>query len=257
VLEAHDDGGAPRVALLGATLARRLFPHGDALGRRLQIGPFDAPWFTVVGVVGDVRQRSLAGEPEDAVYVPTAQWPYPDHVLTLVLRTAGDAAALAPAARRAVWSVDREQPIARVATLASLVGASAAPQRFALALFELFATIALALGATGIYGVLAAAVARRRGELGVRSALGAAPRELLGGVLRDGMRLAGAGAVLGLLAAALATRAVGALLFGVTRWDPATYASVLALLALVALVAASVPAWRAARTDPARTLREE
>ena len=230
---------------------------GDAIGRRLHVGPLDGPWYTVVGVVGDVKQRSLATAEADAVYLPTEQWAFGDSALWLVLRGRGEAAALAPAVRRAVWSVDKDQPVVRVATLDSLVAGSAAQQRFTFALFEVFALVALALAAAGIYGVLAGSVAERRREIGVRSALGAAPGAILAVVVRQGMRLTALGTALGLAGALVASKALGSLLFGVSRLDPATYAGVVTLLLLVSALACSAPAWRAARVDPARTLREE
>jgi putative ABC transport system permease protein len=253
----RDRAGAPLAIVVSQSFARHALAGIDPLGRRLQIGPLDAPWFTVVGVVGDVKQASLAAPEADAVYVPNEQWPFTARALWLVARGRGDPASLAPALRRAVWSVDRDQPIVRAATMESLVATSAARQRFTLVLFEVFALAALALAAAGIYGVLAGTVAERRRELGVRAALGASQGAILGVVLRQGLRLAALGALVGLVAAAVASRALGTLLFGVTRLDPATYLGVVALLLLVSAIASGAPAWRAARVDPALTLREE
>jgi ABC-type antimicrobial peptide transport system permease subunit len=212
-----------------------------------------------VGVVGDVRHTSLDAEREDAVYVPAAQWPQPDRALWLVVRARPgvDAAALAPALRRAVWAVDADQPIVRVGTMRERVAASAAERRFALTLFEAFGAAALALAAIGIYGVLSGSVTERVREIGVRAALGASRRDLLLLVLRQGTVLAALGAGLGVAGAAVATRALVTLLFGVTPFDPATYGAVVALLLGVAGAACAAPAWRAARVDPATTLRAE
>jgi len=178
-------------------------------------------------------------------------------VMSLLVRSAGDAAALAPAVREAVWSVDPDQPIVRVATMDELVAASAAERRFVLVLFEAFALAALLLAAAGIYGVLSGSVAERTRELGVRSALGASRREILALVFRQGAALTGLGVVIGAAGAAAASEGVAAMLFGVSRFDPATYLGVITLLAAVAGVACGVPAWRAARVDPATTLRAE
>jgi putative ABC transport system permease protein len=153
--------------------------------------------------------------------------------------------------------VDRDQPIVRVATMDDLLAASAAERRFALILFEAFALAALVLAAAGIYGVIAGSVAERTREIGVRSALGASRKRILGLVLGQGLSLTGLGLAVGLAGATVATRALVAMLFGVSRLDPATYLGVIVLLAAVAAVACAVPAWRAARVDPASTLRTE
>src|SRR3712207_1343726 len=168
-----------------------------------------------------------------------------------------DAARLAPAVRRAIWSVDKDQPIVRVATMRDLVARSAAERRFALVVFEAFALVALALAATGIYGVLASSVAERTREIGVRAALGASRRDILALVVRQGMTLTGAGVVLGLIGAAGASRALVTLLFGVSRLDPLTYLSVVAVLLGVSAIACWLPAWRAARVDPVIALRAQ
>ena len=253
----RDRTGAPRAALLSESFARRRFAGGDPIGRRLRLGPADGDWFTVVGVMGDVRQGSLATAPEDAVYVAAEQWHFADQALSLVVRTGADPAGLAPAIRRAIWSVDRDQPIVRVATMERLVEGSAAQRRFAMLLFGAFAAIALGLAATGIYGVLAGAVAERRREIGLRCALGATGGAIVGEVVGRGMRLAGVGAVLGLVTAAAGSAVLRGLLHEVSRLDPLTYVAVAALLAGVAGVACLAPAWRASRVAPAIVLREE
>ncbi len=255
LLDRHDRADAPRVVVISEALAARRLPGLDPIGRRLRIGV--GPLYTVVGVVGEVHQASLALEATDAVYTTEAQWRFADDAMSLVVRTEGEAAVLAPAVRRAIWSVDPDQPIARVATMDGLVAASTAERRFALALFEAFALAALALAATGIYGVLSGTVAERTREIGVRSALGATRREILSLVLRQGMTLTGLGVVLGAAGAVAASRALATMLFDLSPLDPATYLGVVALLAAVALLACALPAWRAAQIDPARTLRTE
>jgi putative ABC transport system permease protein len=256
-LDARDGAGAPAVALINASYARRTFRDKNPLGERLRLGGEDGPWATVVGVVGDVRHASLAIGDEPAVYVPPAQWRFADRARWLVVRARGDAAALVPALRNAVWSVDKDQPVVRIATMAQRVSASAAERRFALTLFEAFGVAALLLAAIGIYGVLSGSVAERVREIGVRAALGASRGDILVLVLRQGTLLTALGAVVGLGAAAIATRALVTLLFGVTPLDPVTYASVAALLLTVSGVACAVPAWRAARVDPSTTLRTD
>jgi putative ABC transport system permease protein len=257
VVDSTDVRDAPLAAVINESFARQKFPGRDAVGQHIHIGPDRGPWFTIVGVVGDVKQLSLAASDAHAVYITTDQSWFADRDLSLVVRATGDPAALAPAVKRAVWSVDRDQPITRVATMDALVAASAAQRRFALVLFEAFALVSLALAAIGIYGVLAGSVAERSRELGVRSALGASRLTILTLELRRGAALAVLGTALGLAGAAAASRMLETLLFGVSRLDAVTYGGVVALLAGVALLACAGPAWRAARTDPAVTLRGE
>jgi predicted permease len=257
-LDARDVAGAPASALVSESFARRAFPGGDAIGQRIRIGPEDAPWHTIVGVVGDVRQASLAVADADAVYTTSEQWPFfADRARWLVVRARGDPRALASMVRDAVWSVDRNQPIVRVVTMADLLADSAAERRFALMLFEAFALAALVLAAIGIHGVLAGSVTERLREIGLRSALGASRAQLVGLVVRQAMTLTGLGITLGTLGAFAASQALMALLFGVSRLDPVTYVSVPLLLVAVSAVACWAPAWRAARVDPAMTLRSE
>jgi putative ABC transport system permease protein len=251
----RDRAGAPPVALVSAAFAKTMFGAADPIGHRLIIGTYGG--YTVVGVVSDVTQVSLALGGSDAVYVPEEQWQSPDGVMSLVVRARGDPAALLPAVRQALWSVDPTLPISRVATMQDLVATSEANRRFALILFEVFGLAALALAAAGIYGVLSGSVAERTRELGVRAVLGASSRDILALVVRQGMTLTGLGVLAGLAGAATASRAIVTLLYGTSRLDPATYAAVIALLGVVAVLASAVPAWRAARVDPAITLRSE
>jgi ABC-type antimicrobial peptide transport system permease subunit len=174
-----------------------------------------------------------------------------------VIRGRGNPASLTSAVRDAVWAVDKDQPIVRVAMMDALLAASGASRRFALRLFEAFGLAALILAAAGIYGVLAGSVVERWREIGVRAALGASPGEIVGLVLRQGLRLTGLGVVVGLGVALLATRALETLLFGVSNVDPATYVGVIALLVMTSVVASALPAWRAARVDPVTALRAE
>jgi putative ABC transport system permease protein len=258
LLDAHDAvAGAPGVALISESLAKSRFPNADPIGRRLQVGS-DPLWHTVVGVVGDVMQTSLATSQPDAVYIPTTQWNmFTDRALWLVARVHGDTATLTPSIKRAIWSTDKDQPIVRVGTMAQLIAASAAERRFALIVFEAFALVALTLAAIGLYGVLAGSVTERTREIGVRSALGASRADILGLILRQGLALAAAGIGIGLAGASIASGGLVTLLFGVTRLDPLTHVGVVALLTAVAALASWLPAWRAARVDPAITLRAE
>jgi len=257
LLDEHDVAGTPQALVISESLAKHEFHGQDPIGRRVHIGPTDRPWYTVVGVVGDVRQTSLAESDLDAVYITPGQSWFADEAMSLVVRARGDAATLAPAIRTAVWSVDKDQPIVRVALMDNLVAASAAERRFALILFEVFGVVALVLAAAGIYGVLSANVSERTHEIGIRSALGASCRSILVAVVRQGMTLTAFGVVIGLIGAMAATRALITLLFGVSHLDPITYLGVLALLLGVALLASYVPARRATKIDPMVALRYE
>jgi len=261
LLNQHDDAKAPGAVLISETLAKRLFPNGDAIGQRVHMGPdlgrVDAPWHTVVGVVGDVKQWSLALNEGEAFYVTPTQWAWVDSTQSLVVRTHGDPAALAPVIRAAIWSINKDEVIVRVTTMESLVAASEAQRHFALVLFEAFALVGLILAATGIYGVLSGSVTERTREIGVRAALGASPANILHLILLQGMTLAGIGVAIGLLGAIAASRALLTLLFGISPLDPLTYAGVIAVLAAVAAIACWIPARRAAQVNPAITLRAE
>jgi putative ABC transport system permease protein len=177
--------------------------------------------------------------------------------MSLVVRTRGDPAALVPAVQRAVWAVDKDQPIVRVATADALVAQSEAQRRFALILFEAFAFVALALAAAGIYGVLAGTVTERVREIGVRAALGASRADILTMIVRQGLGMTALGTLFGITAAVGLSRLMTSLLYGVSPLDPGTYIGVTAVLGVVALGACLVPALRAARVDPMATLRTE
>ncbi|MEW5918429.1 MAG: ABC transporter permease, partial [Gemmatimonadota bacterium] len=254
-LTEQDNENAPRVALISESLARRRLPGIDPVGRQLRVGNFGP--FTVVGVVGDVKQQSLAMMDADAVYTTPSQWRFADNVMSLVVRTHGEPLSMASPIRQAVWSVDKDQPIVRVATTQGLLRESAAQRRFALIIFEGFAMTALLLAAAGIYGVLAGSVAERVREIGVRQALGASRSEILRLILRQGAALTGTGIAIGVLGAAAGSRLLLALLFGVSPLDPLTYVGVVMVMAGVSALACIVPAVRASRIDPVRTLQAE
>jgi putative ABC transport system permease protein len=256
-LNEHDIAGAPQAALITESLAQRQFPGQDAIGKRVHFARNDLPDYTVVGIVGNVRQTSLALDEPDAVYLSSEQGWFADDTLSLVVRARGDAAALAPAVRDAIWRVDKDEPIVRVVTMQNLRDISVAERRFVLILFEAFSLVALVLAATGIYGVLSSSVAERTREIGVRTALGATRADILALVMRQGLVLTAFGLLIGLGGAMLASRAVASLLFDVSRLDPITYAGVTALLLCVAGIACFVPGRRAASIDPMQALRSE
>jgi putative ABC transport system permease protein len=261
LLDERDVAGAPVAVVISESFAKRKFPGQEALGERVRIGfdigKPDRPWGMIVGVVGNVKQASLALSDSDAVYTSTTQWAWVDSAQSLVVRARGDAASLTPAIKNAIWSVDRDQPIVRVATMDSLLATSEAERHFVLTLFEAFGLVALVLAATGIYGVLSGSVTERMREIGVRVAVGASRGDILALIIRQGILLTGLGVVIGLAGAIAASQALITLLFGVSRLDPVTYLGVIALLAGVSLIACGLPAWRAAQIDPASTLRAE
>jgi putative ABC transport system permease protein len=258
---AHLPAGAPQAILISESFAKSKFPGQEPLGQRIRVGPeigqADGPWHTIVGVVGDVKQTSLALSRPNAFYTTPEQWTWIDNVMSLVVRTRGDAAALTPAVKKAIWSVDKDQPILRIATMDNLLARSEAERRFVLILFEAFGLVALVLAATGIYGVLSGSVTERTREIGVRVALGATRGDILALVIRQGITLTALGIVIGLSGALAASQALVTLLFGISRLDLVTYLGVIALLGGVSAIACSVPAWRAAQVDPSITLRAE
>ena len=257
LINARDDEFSPPAVLISESLAKGAFPGQDPVGQRVHVGPANRPWFIVAGVVGDVKQTSLAEVQPKAVYLAPAQSWFADTRMSLVLRARGDAAPLVLAVKNAIWSVDKDQPIIRVALMDTLLAASESQRRFTMIVFEAFAFVALVLSAAGIYGVLSGSVTERTREIGVRSALGASRGNILALVIRQGMTLTGLGVLIGVTGAAAMTQAIVTLLFGVSRLDPITYLAVIVLLVAVSAIACWVPAWRAARVDPSITLRAE
>jgi predicted permease len=257
LLDQHDRAGSPRAVVVSEAFAQAAFPGGDPIGQRLRFGDPEGDWYTIVGVVGDVRQTALGLTTASAVYVTPTQWHWVDRKISLVVRGRGVPLALAPAVRAAIWSVDKDQPVVRVATMRELVEASVTDRRFALTVFEAFGLAALVLAAIGLYGILSVSVTERTREIGVRSALGASARDILALVLREGMVLTGVGVVVGLVLAWAAGRSHAALLFELPPLDPVTYGGVVVLLLGEPTHACRGPAWRAARLDPALTLRAE
>src|SRR5215472_1152602 len=257
-LDARDTEKTPPVVVISESLAKRRFPGQDPLEKRLHIGGRNGtPEYRIVGVVDDVKQQSLGLGNSDAVYTTTTQWTYTERTLSLVVRGRADVAALVPAIKNAIWSIDNNQPIVRIVTLETLLAESAAERRFVLILFEAFGLIALLLAASGIYGVLAGSVAERTREIGVRAALGASRGGIVALIVRQGMTLTAVGALLGLAGALMASQAIATLLFGISRFDAITYFVAITVLGGVAAIACVVPAWRASRIDPIAALRYE
>jgi putative ABC transport system permease protein len=244
------------VVVINEALAKMYFPNEDPLGKRLLI-PLRPPLAPteIIGVVGDAKHRQLDRPAEPMSYWPMAQQPY--LFMTFMLRTRGDATAVAAAVRNVIQTLDPQQSVGETRTLDSIVGNTIARQRFNTLLLAMFAVVALSLSAIGVYGVMTYSVTQRRHELGVRVALGASERDVLKLVLSQGMKLALAGVGIGLLGASALTRLLKTLLFGVSAADPLTFAVIALLLSLVALLACYLPARRAAKVDPMVALRYE
>jgi putative ABC transport system permease protein len=255
--------GTPGAMIVNRTLARQVWPNGDALGHRVLLGGggADSVWRTVVGIVGDVRHRGLAASPRPEMFLPYAQFPAGTGTappsMHVVLRTAGDPSALANALGTAVAGIDPDVPLSGVQTMEAAMGAWAAERRLIMLLVSGFALVALVLGSVGIYGVMAHVVAQREREIGVRMALGALPGQILGLVVSQSAWLVGAGIVAGMAGALAVTRLLASLLFQVRPTDPLTLVGTALVLILAAAGATLVPALRAVRTDPAHALRSD
>jgi putative ABC transport system permease protein len=248
---------ANRVALVSAALAQRMWPGQNPLGKHLRFGSPKGPNRLVIGVTGNVRHRGLDATTTLQWYLPERQWLDADNQEILIVRTKGDPAALAATVRSTIASIDPTQPIVKLATMDQVIATSTSQRRLALALFGAFAVAALLLAIAGIYGVLAGSVAERTREIGVRSALGATPRDIVGLVVGQGGRLSAMGIVLGLGGSLALTRYLRTLLFGIAPNDAATLIGVSALLGVVTLLACWIPARRAARVAPSRAVRSE
>jgi putative ABC transport system permease protein len=246
--------------VVNETLARYSWGRDSALGKRLQINDFGpkATWYTVVGVVKDVRERGIQADLKAGVYMLVDQVPEMWNVpYALIVRTQGDPALMANSARQAIWSVDREQPVSGVSTMEEIIDTEVANQRQEMILLSTFAVLALVLASLGIYGVLAYLVSQRTREMGLRMALGARPGELVRMMVMQGSRLAGIGLVIGTLAALWFAKLMATLVYGVGTADPFIFASMAAVLGIVSVMACVAPARKAARVDPAIALREE
>ncbi len=255
--DASDTPEAPGTALINQAAVRVFFPNGSAVGRRVRIGPnSNAPWTTIIGVVGDTRDESLDTPPKPRIYDNGRRntwW----GSLSVVVRTAGDPLTVIPAVRAAVRSGDPALAVRNFETLEAVVGGSLAARRFALGLASAFAVLALVLAALGIYGVLAYSVMSRTREFGVRLALGAPPRSVLALVLRDGFGWSLLGLALGIGAALAGGRLLAGMLYGVTPADATTYGVVTCGLLLVVALACLLPARRATQVDPLTSIRAE
>ena len=257
-----DDQDHPGVAIVNESFVRHYFPNENALGQHLRPSPPARIWknqrltsFEIVGVVRDVKLAGLEAPSEPAYYLPASQAPLQD--MTLLVRTTTDPLSVVGAVRGAVLSIDPNHPISNVSTLEKVVNESIAQRRLNMLLMGLFGGLAMLLSAVGIYGLLSHAVTQRTQEMGIRMALGAQVSDVLTLVLKQGMMLALAGEVIGLVGALVLTRLIRGLLFGVTPNDVMTFVIVIVTLSVVALLACYLPARRATKVDPLIALRYE
>jgi len=251
-----DQLAQPRAVVISETLAKRVWPHADPIGRRVRIGvdiPFnDSPWLTVIGVVADVKARLTSSSPRSLMFTTPKQGVGQMHV---VVRASGDPLLLAGSLRREISAMDPSLAMEKIETIDQVLTESLSAERFRTWLLICLAGAALLLATLGIAGLLAYNAAQRTQEFGVRIALGANRRNLLAMVLQHCLRLSGAGIVAGLAVSLLVTRGISALLYETSPLDPGTFFAVPLILILVALAAALVPAWRVVRTDPITALR--
>jgi predicted permease len=253
-----DTPASPRVTIIDEHMARQLWADGDAVGKRIKRDATnnpEAPWITVIGVVGRVKQYTLDTDSRMALYQPHAQ--ASTRAMNVVLRSASDPVALTAAVRKEIRSMDPDLPIYGARSMTARVDESLATRRFSMLLLTLFAALALGIASIGIYGVMAYLVNQGTRELGIRLALGATPGLILRMVVSQGMTVALIGVALGIIGAFALTRVMQSLLFGVNAFDPLTFTAIPILLAAIALVASWLPARRAARIDPTISLRSE
>jgi putative ABC transport system permease protein len=263
---ASTDGDQTRgVAIINESLEHRYWPNENPIGQqmRLHFDPQQTPWqpaakdawITIVGIVGDVRDWNAGGKTPPIVYLPYLQ--APSHLMCLVIRTTTPPLGLVPSVRDAIWSLDKNQPVAEVKTMEDLLDAAVSQRRLSMFLLSAFAAFATFLAAVGIYGLMSYGVAQRSHEIGIRMALGAERRDIVKLIMSQGVRLTMLGAVIGGGVSFAAMRWIASELYGVRGSDPATLVSVIAFLLIVALIACYVPARRATKVDPMIALRYE
>jgi putative ABC transport system permease protein len=246
-----DKADAPLVLIVNQTFAKKFWPNGDALGKRIT---FDEPkkenpkWITVVGIVGDIRHFGLDIDPKPEMYVPFAQSAYSTAIY--VVRSSQEPRTLVAAMRREIQAIDSAVPLANVRTFQTVIAESVAPRRLSVVLLGVFAGVAVLLASVGIYGVMSFLVVQRTHEIGVRMALGAQRSDVLKLILVRSLKLISAGTIIGLVAALMSTHTLRALLYSVSAFDVTTFALMTILLGGVALAASYLPAMRATKADP-------
>ncbi|HKD16808.1 MAG TPA: FtsX-like permease family protein, partial [Thermoanaerobaculia bacterium] len=255
--DATDTPESPPVVVINETMAHKWWPNESPIGKRIKQGwpQDDAPYREIVGVVGDVPQSGLDEPIRTEVFLPMSQ--YPDKALTLLVRTSRPPMSLAKPALAAIRSIDKDQAVTAVQPMSQYIAESLARRRFQALLLGLFGGLALLLASVGIYGVVSYGVAQRRREIGIRTALGAHPGDVLRLVFGQALRLAGIGLVIGAASALVLTRFLASLLFEVGATDPLTFGGVAVIVTAVVVVACARPARRAMAVDPAAVLRAE
>jgi len=252
--QAGDHSKSPRVAIIDDTLARRYWPAGDAIGKRIETGG-NREWMTIIGIVGGIKHNNLAEEKWPHIYMALAQ--YPDSRAGLVVRTDGPPNAAIATFRAAIRQVDADMPLYMVRSMTEIVEQTLSTQRLTNILLTAFAILALTLAAVGIYSTMSVFVGSRTKEFGIKLALGAQPSTLRRAVMRQGLWLTAAGVVVGIVGALVLTRTIRSLLFEVSATDPLIFTAVPVLLVAVSLVACYTPARRATKVDPLIALRDE
>jgi len=256
----RDQHKSPQVIIVSETFARLHFPNEDVIGKRIKpgIGTFedeDTPMREIVGVVGDVKNRTLSTEPQAVYYVPQTQVPFSQMIM--VVKTTADPHGLVKSATQEVGAMDGDLPVFGVKTMDEYISQSVSTPRFNTTLLSIFAAVALVLTVVGLYGVMSYAVAQRTNEIGIRLALGAQTKDVLSLIIKQGLQLILLGLAIGLLVAVALMKIISGLLFGVTTKDPFTFVAVAVVLTFIALLACYVPARRATRVDPLEALRYE
>jgi putative ABC transport system permease protein len=251
----RDDERAPAVVVISETMAAKFWPGEDPIGKRVKLSYNNTGPREIVGIAGDVKQKSLTDAVLTQMYTPFVQTPWP--FLTAVAKTTAAPEAAAGSMRQALAHLDPQQAAGEIRTFDQYLARSIATPRFTAILLGAFAALALLLAAFGLYGVMAYSVAQRRREIGIRMALGAQPADVRSLVVSQAVRLGAAGLTAGIAGALAVTRVLGSLLFGVSASDPLTFASVSAALITVLVLAAYLPARRATRVDPIVALRAD
>jgi putative ABC transport system permease protein len=249
----HDAPGSPEVVIISQSLAHHYFPHEGPIGKRLS-GDGGKTWARIVGVVGDVKYYGLDQEALDTAYVPLAQQPMAS---TLVVKTVGNPMNYTKRVQEAVYSVDPEQPVNQFKSLSEIRGDALVQSRLTMLLLGLFAALALVIAATGLSAVIALMVTQRTREIGIRMALGAQNSEVLGMVLKQGMRIMGVGLAIGTVAALLFSQFIRAMLFSTAANDPLTFAAVALVFLAAGFLATYIPARRVTKVDPLIALRSD
>jgi putative ABC transport system permease protein len=254
----QDKGDSKDMVVISEKTAQHFWPGADPIGKRLKPGSSasNSPWREVIGIVKDVRQNDLIAPPKMQMYLNYRQLKnIPANALAV--RTNIEPMSLAGSVRNAIWSVDKDQAVADIDTMDHIVAEAVARQRFSMVLLGFFAAVALLLASVGIYGVMSYSVAQRTREIGIRMALGARRADVLQMTVKDGLKLVGAGMLVGVAAAFILTRVMATLLYGISATDPITFVGISFVLLAFAMLASYVPALRATKVDPIIALRAQ